>query len=142
MEKQADVITNRWQMLHVCACVCPWVSVCMSVCVFGGRVSCVCVFIFVAVLVRVCVRLAECLPLCHCVCLPLIPSVCVIVCRQQVRSGGESGRPGVHSGRSLRASHHHLRPRQRQHQGWAQHESLQTVLQVALGRTNRAKHKR
>lgn len=36
----------------------------------------------------------------------------------------------VHPGRSLCQSHHHLRPRKRQHQGGAEHESLSAVLQV------------
>lgn len=50
--------------------------------------------------------------------------------RQQVRSGRHPQRLRFHPGWGLCQSHHHLRPRQREHQGRPQHESLSPVLQV------------
>lgn len=50
--------------------------------------------------------------------------------RQQVRSSCHPQRLRFHPGWGLCQSHHHLRPRQREHQGRPQHESLSPVLQV------------
>lgn len=50
--------------------------------------------------------------------------------RQQVRSGRHPQRLRFHPGWGLCQSHDHLRPRQREHQGRPQHESLSPVLQV------------